>query len=36
MKIKFSEESLCIATSADRLMQFYYEGSSFLVKDYII
>ena len=34
MKIRFSEESLCLATSADRLMQFDYEGSSFLVEHY--
>jgi len=34
MKIRFSEESLCLATSADRLMQFDYEGSTFLVEHY--
>ncbi|XP_022161304.1 52 kDa repressor of the inhibitor of the protein kinase-like [Myzus persicae] len=34
MKIRFSEKSLCLATSADRLMQFDYEGSSFLVEHY--
>ncbi|XP_050064360.1 uncharacterized protein LOC126553253, partial [Aphis gossypii] len=34
MKTRFSEESLSIATSADQLMQFDYEGSSFLVEHY--
>ncbi|KAL5238639.1 hypothetical protein ACI65C_006049 [Semiaphis heraclei] len=34
MKTRFSEESLSIATSADKLMQFDYEGSSFLVEHY--